>query len=367
MFLFDVPCAEPPAPSAPSASSTPSARCEAGWSLFENHCYKVTSGAEGTQSAMRQACSPGDLISIHSSDENNFMLDNIIDGNGDGDYWLGASHTLGATIGDTSSASFSWLDGTSWDFTSFATCGSSPPCEPNYAASSQPCVVVRWQASNSKHRGWMDAGCSASNKGICKVAAAPAPPPSASSDDNTSVDTPACSGKVFGHACVMSAAEIRSALSDAAELSKTSLHIPASATLALGGSQILVSKRELSLRSDGAGATLDAGSTSRVFEVWGDGATLHLTNIHIINGQATPGAAVLVTTGGSNDAGPNRHTLPLIPPPSVFPLGKETPVLSLYQHATYCHPATVLPLPTPTAPPRHRAASLPFSRPLWPT
>lgn len=62
------------------------------------------------------------------------------------------------------------------------------------------------------------------------------------------------------------------------------IYLEAGATLSLvGRGQIIIHYSNVTILSDGAGATIDAGGHSRHFEV-AHGGSLHLENVRLING-----------------------------------------------------------------------------------
>lgn len=74
------------------------------------------------------------------------------------------------------------------------------------------------------------------------------------------------------------------------------LFIPEGLSLPLEGRPLHAVRSNVTLRSLGQGATLDAGGVSRHFEV-ADGGSLHLDRVHLVNGG-------LVTGGGCVRLGP---------------------------------------------------------------
>lgn len=116
----------------------------------------------------------------------------------------------------------------------------------------------------------------------------PSPPPSPSLSPSFFAGP-----TVFGHLVIQTVSELFGALANAPTSGVLSLFLPADTILELNGSPVTVTNVELRLRSDGVGAVVDAKRLSRAFEVH-DG-TLHLTHIHIINGQASYGGGIAVT------------------------------------------------------------------------
>ena len=111
--------------------------------------------------------------------------------------------------------------------------------------------------------------------------AGPPPPPSQP-----------CPAQLPGCHHVTSAVELRAAL---ASPPQGTLYLPDSTHLMLGGDPLYVTSN-VNISSDGGGATLDAQSMSRVFNV-SEGARLELQGVHLRNGLAWGGAGVMVDGG----------------------------------------------------------------------
>ena len=83
--------------------------------------------------------------------------------------------------------------------------------------------------------------------------------------------------------------------------SQTPLHVqlPEGTHLPLGGSELMVGVNlNLTLRSSGAGATIDGEHLSRLFTV-GLGATLEIDTVHLVNGSTAAAATYLDGYGGA--------------------------------------------------------------------
>jgi len=89
--------------------------CDAGWEAFDDHCYLLMKNNENHYddiNVCRNECTAleGNLTSIHSKEENDFVF-NLIEPNSESSYygltWLGASCIRSVC---------KWDDGTPWDF-----------------------------------------------------------------------------------------------------------------------------------------------------------------------------------------------------------------------------------------------------------
>lgn len=117
------------------------------WSLFEGSFYRFDSTKRNFGDA-RSFCKSvgGDLVSIHSSAVNDFLLKLV----GSNYPWMGAYDASGSN-------SFEWLDGTTWDYSQWH------PHEPNNGA--EQCG----QFYGDPHGGnWNDNTCSSNNGALCK-------------------------------------------------------------------------------------------------------------------------------------------------------------------------------------------------------
>jgi hypothetical protein len=81
--------------------------CLPGWANFEDSCYQPKTKPLSWQEALAdcKAYQGGSLASIHSKEENEFVSQFLV-----GNFWLG-----GRTNGGGSN-SWSWSDGSSWDY-----------------------------------------------------------------------------------------------------------------------------------------------------------------------------------------------------------------------------------------------------------
>ena len=99
------------------------------WKEFQNHCYIIIRD-HGSMQSCREECKRkggGDLASIHSTEENNFVADLIRQRLKSSEYltrqrWYWC--WIGATLNEFTKE-FTWLDGTPWDFTNWRPGGRS--------------------------------------------------------------------------------------------------------------------------------------------------------------------------------------------------------------------------------------------------
>jgi len=98
--------------SAPPPSTNPPVSCPEGWEGFEGYCYKLQSFPAPWADARINCTSyeGGDLASIHSEEEWDFVK-GLIEAEQNGlDYWLGGKY-------EELESSWEWSDGSAWDFT----------------------------------------------------------------------------------------------------------------------------------------------------------------------------------------------------------------------------------------------------------
>ena len=91
----------------PIESTVPVCNYEDGWRAFNSHCYKFFQ-QQRTWAEAKTHCEALDshLVTIHSKDENEFVL-SLIAASGGGDIWMGANDL--ATDG-----TWVWVDGEDW-------------------------------------------------------------------------------------------------------------------------------------------------------------------------------------------------------------------------------------------------------------
>lgn len=122
---------------------------QSGWSLFEGKYYKALSETRSWD-ASRQECQNlgGDLASIHSSSENDF-----IQSLGSEEWlWIGGRDLAG------NNQVYTWSDGSSWSYTKWY------PNEPN--SNNEHCVMM--YAHNAHEGKWNDLGCTGVGRAVCK-------------------------------------------------------------------------------------------------------------------------------------------------------------------------------------------------------
>ncbi|XP_072037146.1 galactose-specific lectin nattectin-like [Amphiura filiformis] len=120
------------------------ANCPPDWTAFNNHCYLYVEKDANWLSAERDCEGRGaDLVSIHSSEENEFIT-NMTDGNER--VWIGLDDI--AAEGD-----FTWSDGSHLNFTNW---GSN---QPDNANDDEHCVHLKWRDPGI----WNDFTCRSTN------------------------------------------------------------------------------------------------------------------------------------------------------------------------------------------------------------
>ena len=98
---------------------------------------------------------------------------------------------------------------------------------------------------------------------------------------------------------VGAASDIRNALLTPPGVGDVSLYLSEGSRYSLGGSQLVVHHKNVTLRSSGTGATIDAEGLSRHFDV-ALGAELHLQHVHLVNGGfEMSGGSILVRNSGT--------------------------------------------------------------------
>lgn len=122
--------------------------CRNAWVEFENSCYKFFTSRVNWFTA-RDACLGEDshLASVHSSEEQAFLKDDLITWGYDG-VWIG---------GKMGTFEYQWEDGSQFDFTDWYS------SEPNYDGE---CIYM-YESSSYYHR-WFDNPCTTTNCYVCK-------------------------------------------------------------------------------------------------------------------------------------------------------------------------------------------------------
>eukprot|EP00966_Prymnesium_polylepis_P149561 3455202-Prymnesium_polylepis.1 len=92
--------------------------------------------------------------------------------------------------------------------------------------------------------------------------------------------------------------ELRAAIAAIPPFASRSLYLPQGSVFLLGGAQIIIEGIYLWLVSDGAGATLNAGGSSRVFRLGGD-ARLQLEGITLREGGGVDDGGTIEMTNST--------------------------------------------------------------------
>ena len=128
--------------------------CADGWKAFESSCY-IFIPNKVEWSAAQKECSDmnSDLVSIHSEEENNFVMTLQGDPPSVRNTWLG---------GQRDGKHFYWPDGEfdykAWDEN-----------EPNELHGMEHCIEMYSKPQNpSKHKKWNDIRCNEQNSFVCK-------------------------------------------------------------------------------------------------------------------------------------------------------------------------------------------------------
>eukprot|EP00092_Neocalanus_flemingeri_P019105 GFUD01020695.1.p1 GENE.GFUD01020695.1~~GFUD01020695.1.p1 ORF type:complete len:187 (+),score=32.94 GFUD01020695.1:219-779(+) len=118
--------------------------CDNDWTMFNQSCYKVVRGYNDIE-VCREDCKRqgGDLASIHSMEENDF----IVSFHQDNPIWTGGSIT-------EKDGQFRWLDGSDWDFENW---DEGEPDKKKFGKTHHECVFV---GDNPNNLGlWWDGVC----------------------------------------------------------------------------------------------------------------------------------------------------------------------------------------------------------------
>ncbi|XP_055007218.1 galactose-specific lectin nattectin-like [Boleophthalmus pectinirostris] len=89
--------------------------CADGWTKFDSHCFKFFE-EQKTWTEAEKSCHSlnGNLASIHSEDENTFVVGMIVEATGHlASTWLGGNDAV-------LEGTWMWSDGSAWDFTAWA-------------------------------------------------------------------------------------------------------------------------------------------------------------------------------------------------------------------------------------------------------
>lgn len=134
--------------------------CRQGWTRYGFHCYKVIEDQKSWESAS-QYCRKigGNLTSIHSPAENEFITDTVQDWLSKAYFWIGAR----AKDNSVKCANFTFQD---QSMTSYNNFNSSGGC--NCPASNCRCVNVNVKWSGNKRGAWLYYTCSDKKPFVCK-------------------------------------------------------------------------------------------------------------------------------------------------------------------------------------------------------
>ena len=141
-------------------------RCENGWTMFRNGCYKVFREKKEWNEAKNtceQDCGPvgstcGQLTSIHSQDETDFIRCQQTDAN------QGRQKTVHTTWvgGQRTNNGFQWIDGTAFDYDNWYT------NQPDNQGGNEDCLQVHSNPGQDWHDKWSDAACDEKRNFVCK-------------------------------------------------------------------------------------------------------------------------------------------------------------------------------------------------------
>ncbi|KAH7717235.1 Protein CLEC-11 [Aphelenchoides avenae] len=128
-------------------------QCGAGWKRFRDSCYKVTSSniLAGVESECERKFE-GALASVHDEEENAFLSKFVrVEHGAEEEFYIGLTHNR--------TAHWTWLDGSSFDFTAW---GSSEPNETD-----NHCVQVHSAIGPTNGR-WEAVDCSSQRPAVCE-------------------------------------------------------------------------------------------------------------------------------------------------------------------------------------------------------
>ncbi|XP_072022085.1 echinoidin-like [Amphiura filiformis] len=143
-------CASLPPSPTPTPTPTPSG-CPDGWSDFNGGCYKYFSERKTWADASTH-CKQlnADLVSIHSTEENDYVGSLVTDGS-----WIAIG------FNDLSSeGNFEWTDGSSADFAAWG------PNEPNQSGE-EDCTELYPERDPTAN--WNDCNCLSDKAFVCKI------------------------------------------------------------------------------------------------------------------------------------------------------------------------------------------------------
>ena len=131
----------------------PTARCESGWTMFKNDCYKFSLEAKDWDEAEKICVQDnGHLASILSNDEMVF-ISCLQDPAAVHKTWIG---------GKKNGNSFNWTDGKEFEFENWKV------GQPNNQGGAEDCIEFNSDPGQSHHEKWNDAPCSNKRNYVCK-------------------------------------------------------------------------------------------------------------------------------------------------------------------------------------------------------
>ncbi|XP_072042584.1 C-type mannose receptor 2-like [Amphiura filiformis] len=137
--------------------------CPDDWITYDGHCYYLSTASSSFSAAKASCKSKGaELTSIHSDDENNFLLQQM-EANRITVMWIGL-HDI------TTEGNFEWIDGTPYNFTDWIH-QSTGTSEPNsWRGGEEDCVDMKKGGPYDIASGsWNDEHCTGRFKYMCKA------------------------------------------------------------------------------------------------------------------------------------------------------------------------------------------------------
>ena len=128
-------------------------RCQQGWTMFNNGCYKFFS-EEKEWSEAKSTCEQvsGQLTSLHSKEETAFVTC-LQDPASVHTTWVG---------GQRQQNGFTWVDDTPFDFDNWYM------SQPDNNGGTENCVEVHSNPGQAWHERWNDASCDEKKNFVCK-------------------------------------------------------------------------------------------------------------------------------------------------------------------------------------------------------
>ncbi|TKR67855.1 hypothetical protein L596_023939 [Steinernema carpocapsae] len=139
-----------------SATRTPSSpSCPKGWEQFEDSCFLVNINSQNQEDAKEFCKENGaDLVSIHSTEENDFVSLLYVTKGGEGNFWLGAERS-------NPQDAYAWSDGSAFTYQNW---GQGQPDKYN--------LCSMWDIYTKT---WYSPYCSYSGGAVCKKLRVPKP------------------------------------------------------------------------------------------------------------------------------------------------------------------------------------------------